>query len=148
MREPWIFYTAAGGNNFVFLGAHIYTFFTQPAADEKKFGFFGVKMVPYILHTHFLHSPPQAKKIGVFGCKMVPYIHILDFFGVEMLPYIHIWVFFLGHNATICTHFGFFFGSKCCHIYTFLEFNFSRKNEKKKNNTRREKNLGPFFFRN
>ena len=36
-----------------------------------------------------------------------------------MMPYIHILVFFLGQNATIYTHFGRFFGSKCYHIYTF-----------------------------
>jgi hypothetical protein len=99
LREPWIFYTAAGGNNFVFLGAHIYTFFTQPAADEKKFGFFGVKMVPYILHTHFLHSPPQAKKFGVFG-------------GQNGAIYTHFGEFFLGQNAAIYIHLGFFLGSK------------------------------------
>ena len=52
-----------------------------------------------------------------------------------MLQHIHICVGFWDQNATIYTHFGGFFGSKCCHIYTFLEFNFFRKNEKKKNNT-------------
>ena len=55
MRELWIFYTAAGENNFVFFwggqnGAIYitYTFFTQPAAAEKIRGFDEVKMVPYI----------------------------------------------------------------------------------------------------
>ena len=55
---------------FDFLGSkccHIYTFFTQPAVDEKNLGFLGeegVKMVPYI---HIFYSPPQAKKFGFLG---------------------------------------------------------------------------------
>ena len=77
---------------------------------------------------------------------MIPYIHILFFFYqnaaiythfvffVKMLQHIHICVGFWDQNATIYTHFGGFLGSKCCHIYTFLESNFFRKNEKKKNN--------------
>ena len=96
---------------FYFLGVkmvlYIHIFYTACRRRKKFCFFFGVKMVPYILHTDFLHSLPQAKKFGVFG----------------------------GQNGAIYTHFEFFLGSKCCHIYTFLEFNFFRKNEKKKNNS-------------
>jgi hypothetical protein len=101
-------------NNLDFFGGskccHIYTFFTQLAAGEKK---------------------------RVFGCKMVPYIHIFDFFWVKMLPYIHILDnVFVSKCYHMYTFWGGFGVKKCCHIYTFLEFNFPRKNEKKKNNIR------------
>jgi hypothetical protein len=86
---------------------HIYTFFTQLAADDKHFVFFWVKMVPYILHTHFLHSLPQVKKFGVFGGQNgVTYTHFGGGFGGSQ-------------NGAAHTHFECFWGSKCCHIYTF-----------------------------
>ena len=108
---------------FCFLGGskwcHIYTFFTQPAADEKNFVFFWVKMVAYILHTHFFTQPAAGEKIRGFWVSK--WCHIYTF-----------WTMFLCQNATICTYFGRVFGVKNAAIYTFLEFNFFRKNEKKK----------------
>jgi hypothetical protein len=103
----------------------------SPPQTKNKLGFYlGQNGAIY---THFLHSPPQAKKIGVLGGQNgAIYTHCFFFVFVKMLPYIHILVDFLVQNATIYTHFGEFFGSKRCHIYTFLEFNFLRKNEKKK----------------
>ena len=89
---------------------HIYTFFTQPAAGEKTSGFLGVKMVLYMHILDFF-----------LGQNAAIYTHFGRCFCVKMLPYVHI--------------LGGFWGKKCCHIYTFLEFNFFRKNERKKSNT-------------
>ena len=69
------------------------------------------------IQVHLLHSPPQAKKFGGFGGSKLchtDYTH-LSFFLVKMLPYIHIFVGFLGRNATIYTHFGVSWESKCFH---------------------------------
>jgi hypothetical protein len=108
-------------------------------------------MVPNI-HICYTASHRQ-KQIGIlFGSK---WCHIYTFFTqpgaceknrVKMVPYIILFFFcqnaaiytyfcgFCGSKYYIYTHFGEFFGSKRCHIYTFLEFNFYPKNEQKKNN--------------
>jgi hypothetical protein len=127
-RKQFFFF--GGGSKW----CHIYTFFTQPAADENCF-FLGQNGAIY---TRFLHSQSQAEKIGVFwgqngaiythfgffywGIKMVPYIHIWGVFLVKMLPYVHIlggfWVKMLPY----------------IHISGIY---FLPKKRKKKNNTRR-----------
>ena len=86
---------------------------------------------------------------------MMPYIHILGVLGGQNCAiYTHFGVF-LSQNAAIYTHFGFLGGQNTA-IYThfesffvkilpyidvFLEFNFPRKNEKKKNNRDCEPNI-------
>ena len=122
-------------------------FFTQSAAGENIlvfgglkwchitiFDFWAVKMLPYI---HIFHTSRRRREnLGFFGVKMVPYIHIFDFFwGQNAAIYTHLG-FFLGSKCYHMYTFWGFFGWKCCHIYTFLEFNFSRKNEKKKKNNK------------
>ena len=116
----YTFSSVFGQNATIYI--HILGFFwDQNAATYTHLcPFFGVKMIPYI-HILFF-----------FFIKMLLYIHILFFFLVKMLQHIHICVGFWDQNATIYTHSGGGLGSKCCHIYTFLEFNFFRKNEKKK----------------
>ena len=100
MREPWIFYTAAGENNFVFWGSQngaiyiTYTFFTHLAAGEKIRVFLGVKMVPYI----------QILEVFLGGQNGAIYTHFEFFLGENAAIYTHLG-FFWGQNATICTHF-------------------------------------------
>jgi hypothetical protein len=85
--------------------------FTQPATCEKRNVFWGGKNGA--IYTHFLHS--QRLKNNIFlGSEMVPYAHIF------MQPA-------AGEKEFVC----FWGGSKWCHIYTFLEFIFFRKNKKK-----------------
>jgi hypothetical protein len=110
---------------------YIHIFYTARRRRKTLGLFWGVKMLPYI-HI-FYTARLRPKKSGFFwgGSKCRHIYTFWIFFGVKMLPYIYIHILddFLGQNATICTR---FLGQKCCHIYTFLEFNFSRKNEKKR----------------
>ena len=96
---------------------HIYTFFTQFAADEKNFVFFGSKWC-HIYYIHIFYTARRRRKIsGFWGVKMVPYIHIfytarrrrenLGFFFRSKCYHIHVPILggFLGENAAIYTHF-------------------------------------------
>jgi hypothetical protein len=75
----------------------IYTFFRQPAAGEKKFGFFWVQMAIY---TFFRQPCKRKNNLGFFGGQMVIYT-------------------FLRQPAAGEKKFEVFWGTKWCNIYTF-----------------------------
>ena len=93
----------------------------------KMFGCLFAKEV-IVIHICRLHAR-QTKFWGVFFCCFmnVPFIHV---FRLPTAGKTNLGCFFLFQNGAIYTYF--FRISKRCQLYTFLEFNFFQKNEKKR----------------